>query len=125
MVPASYYSVQQGSGEVTSFDFKLGLDGTFSYDPSYDISCGGFLAGNGTSTLEFLGYPILVDARAAGGAGLTIQPIWGMPFTPTAVQFANLLPAQSFTLQVNSGERTKAVFSLEAGGRFSFDSSLT
>ena len=46
MVPASSYSVQQGSGVVTSFTFKLGLDGNFSYDPCYDISSGGFLAGN-------------------------------------------------------------------------------
>ena|SRR5436190_8045583 len=125
MVPASSYSVQQGSGEVTSFAFKLELDGTFSYDSCYDGGNGGFLVGNGTSTLEFLGYPILVDARASNGAGLTIQPIWGMPFTFTAVQFANLLPAQSFALQVNSGIVTKAVFSLDIEGNFSFDSSLS
>jgi hypothetical protein len=125
MVPASHYSVQQGSGQVTSFQFKLGLDGNFSYDHdlSYDISNGGFLAGNHTSTLEFLGYPILVDARAAGGVGLTIQPIWGMPFTSTAVQFVNLLPAPRFTLQVNSGVPTRAVFSLNIQGTFSFDNS--
>ena len=122
MVPASLYTVQQGSGESASFNFKLGLDGNFSYDQS---QFGGFLAGNGTSTLEFLGYPILVDARAANGAGLTIQPIVGMPFTFTAVQFADLLPAPSFALQVNSGIVTKAVFSLDAQGKFSFDRSLS
>ncbi len=124
MVPASYYSVQQGSGEVTSFDFKLGLDGTFSYDPSYDSSRGGFLAGSGTSTLKFLGYPILVDARAAGGTSLTILPIWGMPSSPTSVQLATLLPAPSFVLYI-SGAATKAVFSLDVHGNFSFDSSLS
>lgn len=122
MVPASFYSVQQGSGEVTSFTFKLGVDGNFSYDES---QFGGFLAGNGTSTLEFFGYPILVDARAAQGQGLTIVPIWGMPFTFTAVQFADLLPAASFALQVNSGVVTQAVFTLDPQGNFSFDSSLS
>src|SRR2546423_8392711 len=124
MVPASYYSVQQGSGEVTSFAFKLGLDGTFSYNPSYDISSGGFLAGNGTSTLEFLGYPILVDARAAGGTSLTIIPIWGIASSPTSVQLATLLPAPIFVLYI-SGAATKALFSLDVHGNFSFDSSLS
>jgi hypothetical protein len=124
MVPATYYSVQQGSGEVTSFDFKLGPDGTFSYDPSYDISRGGFLAGSGTSTLKFLGYPILVDARAAGGTSLTIIPIWGIASSPTSVQLATLLPAPSFVLYI-SGAPTKAVFSLDVHGNFSFDSSLS
>src|SRR5438105_4830006 len=125
MVPASYYSVQQGSGEVTSFAFKLGLDGTFSYDPSYDISSGGFLAGRGTSTLKFLGYPILVDARAAGGTGVTIDPIWGMASSPTSVLFANLLPAPFFAVGVTGTVSKGAPFSLDVHGNFSFDSSLS
>jgi hypothetical protein len=121
LLPSSY-SVQQGSGVVTSFSFQLNPDGTFSYDQS---QCGGFLGGNGTSTLEFFGYPLLVDARAAKGSGLTIQPIWGMPFSPTAVEFANLLPAQGFMLQVNAAQDTKAIFLLDVQGNFSFDSSLS
>ena len=31
MLPASYYSVQQGSGVVADFNFKLGVDGHWSY----------------------------------------------------------------------------------------------
>lgn len=124
MVPASFYQVQQGSGVVTSFTFKLELDGNFSYDPSYDISSGGFLAGIHTPILEFLGYPILVDSRAAGGQTLTIQSIWEVPLISTVVQFADLLPAPSFALQVDA-DLTKAVFSLDAQGIFHFDSSLS
>jgi hypothetical protein len=124
MVPASHYSVQQGSGQVADFRFKIGLDGKFAYQPAHEYSAGGFLRGNGSSTLEFLGYPLLVDARAAGGAGLTIHPIWGMPFTTTAVQYANLLPAASFSLQVNSGVVTNARFSLNTSGVFSIAPSL-
>lgn len=60
MVPASFYSVQQGSGEVASFTFKLGLDGNFSFDQS---KFGGFLGGNGTSTLEFFGYPVICQIK--------------------------------------------------------------
>jgi len=123
MVPASYYSVQQGSGEVANFAFKLGLDGNWSYSNAYDVSAGGFLAGNGSSTLTFLGYPLLVDARAAGGTGVTIQPIWGMPFNTTSVEYACLLPAQSFALQVRSGVVSSATFSLSPSGAFAISPS--
>ncbi|HEY1296214.1 MAG TPA: hypothetical protein VGJ60_24310 [Chloroflexota bacterium] len=118
MVPASYYSVQQGSGEVANFSFKLGVDGKWSYTTALDVVSGGFLAGNGTSTLTFFGYPLLVDARAAGGTGVTVQPIWGMPFSTTSVEYACLLPAQSFALQVRSGVVSTATFSLSPTGEF-------
>jgi hypothetical protein len=119
MVPASYYSVQQGSGEVADFSFKLGVDGHWSYSAAYDIGAGGFLAGNGTSTLTFFGYPVLVDARAAAGAGVTIVPIWGMPFNTTCVEYACLLPAASFSLLVHSGVVSGASFALASNGAFS------
>ena len=124
MVPASFYSVQQGSGQVASFTFRLGVDGRFSYDPAFDVARGGFLAGQGTATLQFLGYPLLVDGRRAGGVGLTIQPIWGMPFTFTQVQFADLLPASRFVLQTESGVLTQGEFSLDTRGGFHVDSAL-
>jgi hypothetical protein len=113
MVPASFYAVQQSPGAVADFHFKLGAD---------DLSRNGFPAGNGTSKLEFLGYPLLVDARAAGGAGVGIRPV-GTPMTPTGVQFANLLPASGFTLQIKSGPSAIPTFKLDAQGNFSFDSS--
>jgi hypothetical protein len=122
MLPASYYSVQQGSGEAASFNFKLGVDGHWSYAPAYDVSSGGFLTGAGTSTLGFYGYPLLVDARAAGGTGVTVQPIWGMPFSSTSVEYANLLPAASFALQVRSGIVSSATFSLATNGTFTISS---
>jgi hypothetical protein len=125
MVPASHYSVQQGSGEVTSFAFKLGIDGNWSYNATYDVSAGGFLAGSGTSTLTFFGYPLLVDARAAGGSGVTIQPIWGESFSTTSVEYACLLPAPSFALQVRSGVVSAATFSLSTTGAFAISPSAT
>jgi hypothetical protein len=125
MLPASYYSVQQGSGVVANFYFKLGVDGHWSYDPALDLSTGGFLAGAGTSTLAFYGYPLLVDARAAGGTGVTVQTIWGMPFSATSVEFANLLPAQYFALQVRPGIVSSASFSLSPNGMFTVASTAT
>ena len=121
MVPASY-QVQQGPGVVTYAKFKLETDGTFSYDEKFDISRNGFLAGKGTSRLEFLGYPVLIDARAAGGAGVAIRPT-GTPLTTTSVQFANLLPADGFSLQINSGPSTTPLFHLGVDGKFKFESS--
>jgi len=121
MVPAPNYFVQQGSGQVANFSFDLLPDGTFSFRPEFN----GFVSGNGSSTLVFFGYPILVDARAALGAGVTLQPVAGMPFATTSVQYADLLPAQSFALQVNSGVVTRASFSLSTDGIFSIDSDST
>ncbi len=125
MVPASYYSVQQGSGEVANFSFKLGLDGHWSYDAAHDVTGGGFLAGRGTATLAFYGYPLLIDARAAGGWGVTVVPIWGMPFSLTSVAYANLLPASNFSLLVHSGVVSPASFSLAPDGTFAIASGAT
>ncbi len=121
MVPATY-SVQQSPGVVAAFKFRLKPDGNFSYNEEYDINRNGFLAGNGTTTLQFLGYPLLIDARAAGGAGVGISPT-GTPLTTTSVQFANLLPAPGFSLQINPGPVTTQRFNLDTQGNFSFDSS--
>jgi hypothetical protein len=125
LVPASYYSVQQGSGVVTNFNVKLGVDGHWAYAAAYDLGAGGFLSGAGTSTLTFYGYPLLVDARASGGVGVTVQTIWGMPFSTTGVEYACLLPARYFALQVRSGVVSSASFSLAPNGTFSIDPSAT
>jgi hypothetical protein len=125
MVPASYYSVQQGSGVVANFHFQLRVDGHWAYSAANDVANGGFLAGAGTSILAFYGYPLLIDARAAGGTGVTVQTIWGMPFSTTSVEYANLLPAQYFGLQVRSGVVSKASFSLSPNGTYTIDSGAT
>ncbi len=114
MVPASSYSVQQGAGQVARFVFRLDANGDFQYDQA---RFGGFLRGAGSSTLEFLGYPVLVDARASGGDGLTIVPVRNLPFTAASVQCANLLPADGYRLLVRSGVVSDAGFSVgETGG---------
>ncbi len=125
LVPASYYSVQQGSGVVCDFNFRLGVDGRWSYSAAYDRSAGGFLSGAGTSTLTFFGYPLLVDARASGGTGVEVETIWGLPFTTTSVQYVDLLPASYFALLVRSGVVSNARFSLGTNGTFVIDPSAT
>jgi hypothetical protein len=119
MLPAEY-SLVVGSGQRANFNFLLKGDGTFAYDKAYECKpngSGGFLRGRGTSKLEFLGYPVLVDARAAGGDGVGFQNL-GLEFSPSAVQFANLLPASNYDVWYkSSGE--PAVFHLELNGKIS------
>jgi hypothetical protein len=132
LVPATY-QVQQGSAVVCDFVFALKLDGTFSYNPSIDVAAGGFLKGNDTKTLEFYGYPVLVDARISIDVqakdpepawGITIQPIWDMPFATTGVQYADLLPAKGFQLQNKSAIVSSAIFDLSVNGTVSFAPTL-
>lgn len=109
LLPASHYLVQQGSGLVSSFEFKLSLDGTFQYNPSYDVASGGFMKGNGLATLTFIGYPFLLDGTAPGVGGVHFTDVWGLTFAHNGVQFANLLPMRSpYRLQVTSGGVTQA-----------------
>jgi hypothetical protein len=133
LVPASSYRVQQGSGVVCDFTFALNADGTFSYDPRFSAAAGGFLNGAGTPHLEFYGFPVLIDSRISIDAqaadpepawGVTIQPIWGMPFAKTGVLFANLLPAKGFQLQNKSAIVSTAIFDLSTEGNISFASTL-
>ena len=117
MVPCSHYTIQQGSGVLCDFEFQVDPQGKFKYASNLDSATGGFLRGNGTSKLEFLGFPLLIDARNAGGVGVTLQPVtWGVPFSYAGVEFVNLLPAKGFALQISSGVVTQAGFDLDQSG---------
>ncbi|MGB7925145.1 MAG: hypothetical protein WCF57_18040 [Pyrinomonadaceae bacterium] len=120
MLPAEY-SLVVGSGQRANFNFSLKGDGTFAYDRAYECKpngSGGFLRGARTPKLEFLGYPVMVDARAAGGDGVGLEDL-GLPFSPSAVQFANLLPASNYPVWYNSETNARAVFNLELNGKIS------
>ena len=92
LLPGSHYHVQQGSAMVSSFIFRIRDDGRFDYDPSHDLSKGGFLGGLGTSTLVFRGYPFLLDATQVGEQ--VFFDAHGQKSARNGVQFANLLPMQ-------------------------------
>lgn len=119
MLPAQY-GLMTGSAQRADFFFILKGDGKFAYtDKAHECKPdgrGGFLRGGGTSKLEFLGYPVLVDARAAGGDGVGFQDL-GLPFVPSAVQFANLLPASNYPVWYNSQINRIAVFHLDVKGK--------
>jgi hypothetical protein len=47
-----------------NFVFSVTAEGTIDYDAAFDTSNGGFLQGQGTSTLTLVGYPVVLDATA-------------------------------------------------------------
>lgn len=119
MLPCDDYSVIVGSSQRANFNFSLKGNGHFAYDPAYECKpdgSGGFLRGAGTSKIEFLGYPFLVDARAADeGAGFLQL---GLGLSPSAVQFANLLPASGYQIWYKSSVEP-AAFDLGHNGKIS------
>src|SRR5262245_50617885 len=122
LLPNQYgYAVEQGAAIPAVSGGVLGNDGHWSYDPKYDIHNNGFLAGRGTSTIQFLGYPCIIDARRSGGSVLDVSPL--VADRPTSmVQLLNLLPPQApggFELIVSSAVRQpEATFTLTADGTF-------
>ncbi|MEU0881935.1 hypothetical protein ABZ345_25260 [Lentzea sp. NPDC005914] len=111
MVPAKPYYVQQGSGQIVNMSFEVTRDGRVLFDPRL-----GYARGNGTSTLEFVGYLVHVDARAAGGIGVLVLQVWGLPFSYTKQQTVRLLPTSSHYIQIASGKVTDATFTLQDDG---------
>jgi RHS repeat-associated protein len=63
LLPGKYY-FQVGAGQLASFTWVLGQDGTISYPPEF----AGFLSGQGTSTLVVRGYRVRLDAAHVGAA---------------------------------------------------------
>lgn len=124
LLPGPVYTWQQGSGVVVNFRAALQRDGRWSYDEHYDLASGGYVSGNGTSTLTFFGRTLLVDGRAAGGVGVLVHNVWGLPFSFSGVQTVVLLPASTFTLQVHGHELSRAVFTMHDSGDIAFDPSL-
>ncbi|GAB3892538.1 hypothetical protein ACFQ1S_13905 [Kibdelosporangium lantanae] len=121
LLPGSTYSWQQSSGVVVPFTAGLRWDGTWFYDQHYDVANGGYIGGNDTKTLTFYGRTLLIDARAAGGTGVSVQDVWGLPFSYSGTQTVVLLPASPFRLQVRAGESTNAVFAMADSGDITFD----
>jgi hypothetical protein len=123
LLPQGPYWVQQGSGPVSGIDFALQRDGRFSYRPELDTARGGCLAGAGTSTLTFKGYTVSVDATAVSHL-LLIQSISGMKPSWNGKATVVVLPADGFTLQLDSG-MSDLVFYVGTTGRVTVGPALT
>jgi hypothetical protein len=113
LLPAEY-SLIVGSGMRASFNFILNGDGTFALkDPAHEIEpdgSGGFLKGGGTNKLEFLGFPVLVDARAVvENVGVWLSENAIGPF-PSGILFANLLPATFYEIRFKNDTSLPGVF---------------
>ena len=123
MIPMTGYAFAMQDN--CSFSVSIDKNGLFQYDPLgifqnaqlFDYSNGGFLQGQGTSTLTLLGYPLLIDARNAGGTGVALLPpdAYG-GFTSTDVMFANILPMPGFELNLGYGPNPAAYFLMDLAG---------
>jgi hypothetical protein len=107
LLPGTAYHVQQGAAIQSSFGFDLRKDGCFTYEPDHDISRGGFLGGENTSTIVFHGYPFLLDATQVG-TRVNYFNVRGLEMAENALQFANLLPMNhAFTIGFSGGSVTE------------------
>ncbi|WP_157985007.1 hypothetical protein [Lentzea terrae] len=110
MVPSKHYYVQQGSGHVVNMSFEVTRDGRLLFDPNLK-----YVRGNGSSTLEFLGHLVHVDARRSGGHGLLVHFVSGVAMTYTKEQTLYLLPTANHWLQVGN-KVSDAHFTLQDNG---------
>ncbi|WP_128914424.1 hypothetical protein [Granulicella sibirica] len=108
LIPLDTYKVSASDEN----DWAFGVDNTGKvfYDQSFDYAQGGFLQGAGTTKLTLLGYPLLIDARNAGEAGVRISSDTGVPFATSGVTYANLLPGCIYVLEFEDGVLSSATF---------------
>jgi hypothetical protein len=89
------YLFEVGSG-LTNWQvgFNVDVNGNLTYTKSLDISEGGPLKGAGGKVLEFLGFPVLIDARAATAESFYVSGFVSSndPNSDPSVQYLNLLP---------------------------------
>jgi len=88
LTPQNGYMVEQGSASRGPI-FDLDFNGHFQFIPALD----GALAGRDTDTLQLLGRPVLIDARAADPPGASIDNVVGLSTVSKDIQVVTLLPA--------------------------------
>ncbi len=98
IIPATGYGFQPGSGIVADLSYGIGRDGGVDFPES----CGGFLAGKGTSTLVILGYPMVLNAAHADSDLVGIANVGVRAETPREL-VATLVPAKSYLPQTAKG----------------------
>ena len=115
IIPATGYGFQPGSGIVADLSYGIGRDGGVDFPES----CGGFLAGKGTSTLVILGYPMVLNAAHADSDLVGIANVGVRAETPREL-VATLVPAKSYLPQTAKGVCGTG-FNIERDGRITFD----
>ena len=117
LIPSPEYGLSDPN-ESYDMDWGFGLDGNgkFVYKPEFDYANGGFLQGQGTSTLVLLGYPLLIDARSADVSGVRVSPGTGVPFAASSVAYVNMLPEILYALEFEAGVPSLARFKVTDAG---------
>ena len=112
--------IQNAQGD-TGFTFTADpATQTVAYDANLDVGQGGFLSGQGTTTLVIQGYPIQINATALGTATFDLPgTVTGLD--ATVVQPTLLIPGD---YQFVPATGTPFVFTVTPGGTIDFDASL-
>ena len=99
-LPAGFYQVVVGSGNVMSCPLQVTSAGTWSFDST----CDGFVSGRGTDTLVLKGYTVFIDATRLTTTQFAHTNAF-MPgvFDSTQVQQFQLVPAPLYGLQMQAG----------------------
>ncbi|NGZ11973.1 MAG: hypothetical protein CV088_21830 [Nitrospira sp. LK70] len=91
--------------------------GSVDYEPTFDVSIGGFFQGRGTATLHALGYVILFDVSEYQGIGISLDPTGVTLDTTTShIQTVRLLPERDLSLLIHSDPLLSVRFVVENNG---------
>ncbi len=87
LIPGNYRFEDDG-GVGNAFAFSVTSAGAVSYAAAYDVGAGGFVAGEGTSTLTVLGFAVTIDPSALTGSFLSVTQETGeLSHAPVVVHF--------------------------------------
>lgn len=110
------------AAQVQSFPFDVGASGTVAYPATRDVSQGGFLQGNGTSTLVVAGFPVTVDASALSETAFGVRGATSVPHSTTTPVTLRLIPASNYSLEDGAGHGY--LFGVDDSGHVTYASGL-
>jgi hypothetical protein len=111
--PGSYRLLTHGTAD-TTWQFEITPEGLVDYQPSLDVTQGGFLSDRGTMTLTLIGLPVTLDARELSNDRYLILGVTDW-LTNTEPYTLRLLPG-SYSIVQGNGLVTEVAFTLNSNG---------
>lgn len=125
LLPARY-GLDLVSGAIADVLFEVPFGGTIHYDSKLDFTSGGFLQGNGETTLKIRGYSLLIDASEIQGVTAVLMPFTiTIQSTSPAPQIIQMLPHKNLALVLHSTPQQSAIFDMEQNGTITFRKSYS
>jgi hypothetical protein len=111
--PGSYRLLTHGTAD-TTWQFDITPEGLVDYQPSLDVTQGGFLSDRGTTTMTLVGLPVTLDARELTTDRYLILGVTDW-LTNTEPYTLRLLPG-SYSIVQGNGLVTEVAFTLNSNG---------